>query len=598
MSESNGKPALIPAVAYLRKSTKEEGYEKSIADQMGRIQKLKPPEEGAEYDIVRRYEDPGIPGWKRGHKRPNYFQLVNDLKERRDVKAVLVDDMDRFSRADPMETVSDVQQLRELGVRYLHAANQGVKDLYRGPVAMLAMQISMEANASHEFSSRLSRRILSACRDKAKEGKRDGEPPYGMVNDGKGGLAHGDPEHLEVVRWLFEQFANQLRSMNWLAGDLNARHVPGPRGGCWYVKTIAKLLRRPCYRGDFTYNQKPESQFYALDDKGEVIPKTEFDGTGKVFRKEGVYQPVVDPALFDKAQQRLGVLKVDRSRRKRTGHALTGVLFCGHCGLPLYATAQKRSGVRRDGTPRYSPTVYRCSYYNERGQGTCNQRSVRESAILPFVLRTLGEEIDDLKELLARPPEQLTEPRRKRDRDALRKERDKLAARIDKDEKKLLRIDDERIFKSLQKQVSALRDRLEELDAELAAPVEPGFRKQELQALADWWNKFDEEAVSMPVSTEKNMAASCGLDQDPLAEESAVLVHPLKVNDALLQLGCKIELWWETKTLRGRRGKPTPRYTLVRGRFRLGQRTGGLPRYVLEPSAWRRPSARRRRGGG
>src|SRR5207244_1798081 len=110
---------LIPAVSYVRKSTTEAGFEKSIADQKARIKEMRPAEDGAEYQIVRWYADPGVPGWKPNHKRPDYFLMVNELKERRDVQAILVDDMDRFSRKDSMETIADMEELRKLGVRYI-----------------------------------------------------------------------------------------------------------------------------------------------------------------------------------------------------------------------------------------------------------------------------------------------------------------------------------------------------------------------------------------------------------------------------------------------------------------------------------------------
>ena len=134
----------ILAVAYLRKSTKGEEVEKSIADQLVRIKRLRPSVAGAEYQIVKVYDkDKGVPGWKRGAARPDYFRLVEELEAETKAKAILIDDMDRFSRSDPMETVSDVQKLREIGVRFIHAVNQGVKDLVEGG-AIVAMQIAME----------------------------------------------------------------------------------------------------------------------------------------------------------------------------------------------------------------------------------------------------------------------------------------------------------------------------------------------------------------------------------------------------------------------------------------------------------------------
>lgn len=107
------KKQIIKAVAYVRKSDKAEGYETSMADQKTRIKRLKPPLPNSEYDIVQWYDkDAGVPGWKREASRPDYSRLVAELKLT-GAKAILVDDMDRFSRADSMETLHDVQQLRQ-----------------------------------------------------------------------------------------------------------------------------------------------------------------------------------------------------------------------------------------------------------------------------------------------------------------------------------------------------------------------------------------------------------------------------------------------------------------------------------------------------
>ena len=276
---------VIQAVAYCRKSTNTERTEKSIADQRTRITKLKPVEESARYEIVRWYEkDKGIPGWKQGAERPDYFKLVGELKET-GAKAILVDDMDRFSRADNMDTVRDVSILRDMGVRYLHAVNQGCRDLVEGG-GMVTMQIAMEANASHEFSTRLSRRIANARLDAAKQGMRSGGlPPYGMAMadaDGKPiseedkgrrrgcRLIFGDPKLIKIVRQIFDWFVKHLKSMNWIAAELNRQKVPARHGGVWYVKAIKEVLQRREYRGDFSYNSKKSGQFHIVNGNQEV----------------------------------------------------------------------------------------------------------------------------------------------------------------------------------------------------------------------------------------------------------------------------------------------------------------------------------------
>ena len=113
---------VIRAVAYCRKSTAQEGYEKSLEGQKARIVKLKPAEEGTRYEIVGWYTDTGVSGLKRAHQRPDYARMVNNIRRRRDIRDVLVDQMDRFSRNDEMQTLHALQDLRDLDVRYIHSA--------------------------------------------------------------------------------------------------------------------------------------------------------------------------------------------------------------------------------------------------------------------------------------------------------------------------------------------------------------------------------------------------------------------------------------------------------------------------------------------
>src|SRR5262245_41372550 len=220
-----------------------------------------------------------------------------------------------------------------------------------GGVFMFAAAV-MEA---HNFSRNLSRRVTLACRNRAVEGKRNGsKAPYGMVNDGitidgvwksNGLLKPGDSGDVEIVRWLFEKFV-EPKSLRWLSGDLNRRKVPAPNGsvidvkgrGGWSVKTIAYLLRRPCYRGDFTYNHQRVGQFYGIDSDGEVRERLDLDQTkpGKLFSKAGMYKAIVSPELFDRVQERLDRLRDNPRLRKDTGkYALKDVLVCGHCGGKL-----------------------------------------------------------------------------------------------------------------------------------------------------------------------------------------------------------------------------------------------------------------------
>ena len=569
------KQKTIPAVAYCRKSTMEERTEKSIADQSARIRNLKPPEDGARYEIVRWYDrDKGVPGWKRGASRPDYNRLVNELKET-GAKAIIVDDMDRFSRADELEVMSDVQALREHhGIRYIHAVNQGCIDLVSDQFA--AMKIAMSAMAGHEFSTRLSRRIANARLDAANKGLRSGgEAPYGMENDGKGGLKFGKPKNVKTVRWIFDQFVNHLKSLHWIAAELNRQGCPARKGGKWHVAAITGLLKRREYRGDFAYNRKKSGQFHFVNDKREVVrtsnyhedkPKAWQETAEGMIVVEGVYKPLVDPKLFDKAQKRLEGFAMKGSRRPRAdGYPLSRVLVCDHCGKPLYGCHPTGRKYR----------VYRCS--SPAKTGTCSMYEVREELILPLVLRILGEEIDDIKKLLSAPPDELRAPNRAKaeQRESTERERGELTKQIARAEENILFVEDARTRQALDRKLTEWRDRLEKLDAELTeAQPREGYTKDDLARLTAWWDDFTKRAVSVPMKGKLHPAAAFW--QDPESEEQSILLDARVVNEALHTLGAEVRLRWKTEQVKLPSGKEVTRHILVRGRFRLGQQVGTL----------------------
>lgn len=124
--------ALIPAVAYLRKSTAgvgssgRERQENSLPAQRQEIERLA---HFSGYKIVRWYVDPGISGWKRGAKRRGFAEMLADAQKLRDFAAILCDHVDRFSRAGMDEVQADAFALKQAGVEYIVTVTQGVYDL-------------------------------------------------------------------------------------------------------------------------------------------------------------------------------------------------------------------------------------------------------------------------------------------------------------------------------------------------------------------------------------------------------------------------------------------------------------------------------------
>lgn len=595
---AKAKQKLIPAVMYLRKSTKgmkadgSERQEKSITQQRTEIAKLI----AGKYTIIREYADEGVSGWKRKGKRPGFDRMLQDAKERGDVAAVICDDLDRFSRAEVMEVFADLSNLSAAGVKTIHCVNQGEYGLGENDIGRIIKMV-VDVHGGNDFSRKLSRRVCLSHRNRAKEGKRAGSAPYGFVNDGKGGLKHGNRKHLTIVRRIFKEYVEYKWSRHVIAGRLNEEGIPSPRGRVWARQTIKDVLQRTAYCGDFTYGCRQEGRFFTTATDGEVVEASSetkrWVDRGPVFHVKGIYKPVVSRATWEAAQKRLSEAEMKGSRRPRTNSLpLVGLLICDHCSKRMYGCRLKD----RD------QNVYRCSTPAKTGRGTCGMYWIDEKLILPQVLSMLAAEMTDLKQLLASPPEQLITPDRMRagERAAQQVERDTLARRIEQAENDWISVDDERIRRSLVDKIGKLRNELDAMDANLIEVPEPGYQREELRAIAEWWEDFRSRAVSMPVTIDQNMALAGGLMQDRFADYSAILVDARNVNEALHSLGTEVRLRWRTRLHPLKNGKTQNRYDLVGGRFRLGQTSGRISEsggVILLKASVAGPSSDTRGGG-
>ena len=117
---------------------------------------------------------------------------------------------------------------------------------------------------AHEFSRKLSRRVTLAVRNRARAGKRTGRAPFGMVNDGDGGLRHGDRQKLKTVRKIFDWFVSDCMSLHCIANRLNQEKIPAAEGGQWRTPAVRDLLGLDAYRGDFSYGKRQEGRFFTI----------------------------------------------------------------------------------------------------------------------------------------------------------------------------------------------------------------------------------------------------------------------------------------------------------------------------------------------
>ena len=148
----------------------------------------------------------------------------------------------------------------------------------------------------------------------------------------------------DIVRLMFEWYANEGCSFYQVACRLNDMAIPAPMGAKWKKDTIKKILKNPAYDGKVTWGAIKGT---TLVENGEIVKK-------RLSQKEyiladGLHPAIIDHDLFVKAQE-----KREKNPSTKQGYALkniyAGVLKCGKCGRAIcihpYPHAESRYECR------------------------------------------------------------------------------------------------------------------------------------------------------------------------------------------------------------------------------------------------------------
>jgi DNA invertase Pin-like site-specific DNA recombinase len=385
---------IIPAVAYYRMSTDRQ--EASIPDQREAVEKLA-KQRG--YRIVREYKDEGISG-DDTERRTGFKQMLADATKLGDFQAVLCWDQDRFGRFDPLEAGYWIKPLRDAGV-YLETVGQGRIDWedFAGRIVYAVQQ-----EGKHAFLRDMSRNVIRGQLARAKRGEwLGGRVPYGYRLNEHKRLTAGSLAEVETVRWLFTTYAVKDTSVMALAQELNDRNVPPPGrrygGGpekLWGPSAVRRILLRPVYIGRAVWNRNRSGRYHEVRDgdyrRAERRRNKRSTDRADWVVVEDIHEPLVDPALFERVQQKL----IDRRERKTPAvgggaYLFTGLLRCGHCGWPLHGFSDKRKAKGQDGR---KVRRYVCGNYNLHGGGEkgCRCNIVNERDVVTVLIRTIQQE--------------------------------------------------------------------------------------------------------------------------------------------------------------------------------------------------------------
>lgn len=288
-------------------------------------------------EIVRRWPALGKTAFVPLHKRPDFLEMLDELKRCNERKATHIDYVivwatDRWAR-DVRAHFDAHDLVREAGARLVSITEPMIGE--DTPESFYFE--GMKAVSNQYESMRISRRVKVGIHQKAKQGGSYGRAPLGYLNDvadlGDGrrvAVVTIDPERGHYVTLAFQLYATGEYSLPQLAAELErlglrsrpTRRWPSTPLGS---SVVQRLLRNPYYIGLIPYKRGTPDE--------------------KVF--EGRHESLIDQDTFDKVQALLDVKRVAGERPRARQHYLRGSVYCGESGERLaYALSTGRNGQR------------------------------------------------------------------------------------------------------------------------------------------------------------------------------------------------------------------------------------------------------------
>lgn len=297
----------VPVAQYLRMSTEHQQY--SLSNQEFTIRQFA---ERHCRKIVKSYVDAGKSGLVLKHRR-GLIQLLQDVVEgTQDYNEVLVYDVSRWGRFQDIDEAAFYEFLcKRCGVKVRYCAEQFADDESMPNIVMKALKRIMAS----EYSRELSEKAFDGAKAMILRGFSQGSvPSYGLrrmlcspsgepklllhdgerknIKEDRVKLVPGPAEEVRCVREIFRLFTQEKRSSIYIAKWLNDQQFP-KKGLPWNNQHVLKVLRNQKYVGSMVWGTRSMK----LRSRNVPIPKEQWT------IREGAIQPIIDRAIFDKAQR-------------------------------------------------------------------------------------------------------------------------------------------------------------------------------------------------------------------------------------------------------------------------------------------------------
>lgn len=354
--------------------------------------------------------------------------MISDIQAGK-INMVITKDLSRLGRNHILTGQYTDIIFPSYNVRYI-AISDGV-DTYVGE-----SDIAPFKNILNEMYARdISKKQKASATNRQKNGLFCGNtPPYGyLINPEKKHHLVIDEEAAVVVRHIFDlaltglgarAIATQLQREKICRPSVRFAQLgipnvkPAKDVYAWPQPTVQKMLKDRVYTGAVVGNKRPSISFQ-LKKRVRSAPED-------LIITEGMHEPIIDKATFEKVQRLLQNRHVDAPLEK-TG-LLNGYLKCSGCGKTLTRSTWKNNKPNE---------FYSCRTYRNYGKAYCThhyiQAEIAENAILRDIREKARIALNDKGQLFAEMCN--------RSNGAVGSERERLTKKIAQSRARLVEID-------------------------------------------------------------------------------------------------------------------------------------------------------------
>lgn len=225
-------------------------------------------------------------------------------------------------------------------------------------------------------------------------------PPYGFdkikIKEGKKECPtlKENPEQAEVVRMIFDLYANKGMGRTAIGYRLDEMGIKPPSGKYWAPNSIKEILKNVHYIGKVRWNWRKS---VSVVEDGEIKKKRPQTDFSEYMEFEGKHDGIVTEELFNKAKDRMG-RNHRATTRVKVRNPFASLLYC-KCGNTMLLNFKKDKNGKDLCAPRL--TCYRQS---RCGTGSCTfydvvdrVKDALKQCIADFELRVKNNEGDSVK---------------------------------------------------------------------------------------------------------------------------------------------------------------------------------------------------------